>query len=201
MDGLTGTLAMPRPLLEGALRRLSFADLLQSLSLGEPCQVLFLVGDQVKGFIWLAGRRVVRVRTPRRRDEEAFCELFDDGHRGGFRVYPLPSERIPAGENVGELGAMLVRAAVAQDEVRASQRVTVKLPEAFMVDPDKTVPLNARQVVALLEERAKERPGAAIRAEALLGSDAQATAKLPGVNGQAFTVRSAKGGRGPFSGG
>jgi hypothetical protein len=79
--------------------------------------------------------------------------------------------------------------------------VTVKLPEAFMVDPDKTVPLNARQVVALLEERAKERPGAAIRAEALLGSDAQATAKLPGVNGQAFTVRSAKGGRGPFSGG
>lgn len=185
MNGNVGVSALPKPLLEGVLERLSLPDLLQSLSTGDPCQVLLLAGNQVKGFLWLAGQKVVRVRTHGKEGERAFLELFEDGNRGGFKVFPLPWEQIPIHENVGDLTGLLLQAASALDEWQRSQAVTVNLEGFFQSEETQPLGVTARQVIENLEKR----PGWAIRAQALIGSDSQATVRLkPAVNGDRGTV-------------
>lgn len=130
-------LAIPRPLLEGTLKRICFADLLQALSHGEPCQVLFLDGNWIKGFVWISGKIVVRARTPGRHGIFAFQELFEDGESGGFRVFPLPASEIPAGEILGELDALLVRAVWAKDTGANSGVITIRFPEASLQERQK----------------------------------------------------------------
>lgn len=124
-----GAMAIPRPLLEGSLRRLGFPDLLQCLSVGEPCQILFMERDKVKGILWLAGRLVVRAQTPKRHGAAAFLDLFRDGNHGGFRVFALPSHKIPPNEGIGDLMTLLMRAAWALEEGQRAKVQTVKLPD------------------------------------------------------------------------
>lgn len=122
-----GMLALPRPLLEGTLKRLSFADLLQSLSNGEPCQILLFSREHVRGFIWLDGRRVVRVQAIGSQESKAFFDLFQDGEEGGFKVFSLPREKVPPREFVGDLGELLLRAAWLVDEANKPSCVTQRL--------------------------------------------------------------------------
>lgn len=135
-----GGMALPRPLLEGTLKRLPLPDLLQSLTHGDPCQVLILTGENVRGFLWLAGKRVVRVRTPGKLEgKEAFLSLIRNGSVGGFRVFALPPDRVPAPEveNIGDLAALLVEAVIALDH----ENVAAKFTTAPVPDPCRTVPL------------------------------------------------------------
>lgn len=171
-----GSMALPRPLMEGALKRLGFSDLLQSLSHGDPCQVLLLAGDQVKGVLWLAGKQVIRVRTPKAHGESAFVELFEDGNRGGFRVFPLPWDKIPPEETVGDLGALLVNAAWAVDEARRPHNKTVKLPDSsFSGKITQTSSVNVREIIDAIERRSVNRGEGC---ETAPGVDLQATVRL-----------------------
>lgn len=159
-----GALALPRPLLEGSLRRLPIPDLLQSLTHGDPCQVLFVAGDNVRGFVWLAGRRLVRARTLKQDGRTAFFELVGAGPVGGFRVFSLPPERVPEPEveNVGEVSALLLDAVIAMDHERRQEEDQMKARLRFqhkggisigvadVADPCRTLPLGVH-LTRLLE--------------------------------------------------
>lgn len=105
----------PRPLLEGACGRLPIPDLLQSLVNGSPCQVLFVLGHEARGFVWMDGRKVVRCHTRRARGRAAFFELMEMPRAGGFRVFPLPPERVPVLESVALLEELLLQAVYLSD--------------------------------------------------------------------------------------
>lgn len=129
----------PRPLLEGACGRLPVPDLLQSLMNGSPCQVLFVLGHEARGFVWMEGRRIIRCHTRRTRGRAAFFELMEMPKAGGFRVFPLPPERVPEAESVGALEELLLQAVYLRDaedqggttlmEARAKLGLTVQAYE------------------------------------------------------------------------
>ena len=72
MNGTIEALVQTNPLIEGGLEWLSLSHLLQALSHGEPCEVLLLAGTHMKGYIWLADQKIIRVQAENVTGREAF---------------------------------------------------------------------------------------------------------------------------------